>query len=456
MEDNLHDKLIESNKLYGEYEMPNDALDNYRKYEANQLKARKNGLFKYLITFVLLTFIASTSYLLISSSKMKAQLIEKLKLTTLKEEKEQKTENANLLIPKESSEKAIFLQRKMSSKQSILKNKTFIKTSDNTETKNTRYIESASKNIARLSQEITPPSNLVINVNKDSLSSKKELGLSSTKKSYIYLNEDQFLTSKLKHELNQSIKEDTDSRAINNHQTIVDELHFPVLKNRSTAPRSVEEAQDLRSNLTVCPLEEIKVIHSMKRYKYLIGINRSWVNQFSNHYPSLSGAKLAIQGGLMISPRLLSRITFSVLHQNGHVETIDAASEYAFDTPDLPIGTSFEKLNFDRYAASVNLGLDYTYHNSNRIQAFYGAKYHLEASQIQDIHNFYKKNSSEEGIIILPNGEVQISNYIGLTTGATVSAWRNISVALEVQYFQSLNSKENSYYSVGMGLNFAF
>jgi len=463
MEDNLHKKLKESEELYGDYKMPHDALENFRQYESKRTQTSKKGGYKYLSFFLIVAFTVSNAYWINNSVKTK----EKLTVDTNKASSnvpDQEKEFSSNLLKEYSNQKSTKEDTKVNSKTSSINNSNLSK-KENVSKKDLTIQKNDELSISESDNHGKDTENLI----KSSTQPKVNNKYKRTEKSHTpFTTVNRVSRIITKEKINPDTATDKTKNPIKFEQTNVqakelspEEVSYEKLQLSKLVARPIETVSSIKkqktlSSLSVRSFQKTIPNKPKLNHRYSLGLNYSWVSQTTNNYPQLSGNRLGIEGGMAVTNRLRTRINLSLLHQDGKIKDLNDVSLYGLDEPEIPAGALFERLDFDRYAFGATLGLDYYFDNFEKIRPFIGGHYHLEASQINDIKNYYRSAASENVNIILQNGKLRFNNYLGLMTGVEMAVWRNYSLSLELQYFQSLSKRENSFYSIGIGTSYRF
>ena len=417
MEDNLFDRIRESEQLYGQVEMPSQALQDYKQYVSGKVDP-SNGISKRillgLITALILTngfWIVKTIYKNpIETTSSVLSTIEESKDTIYITKKDYLTDSENTSADSSDELKSI---------QNTLTNQSIKFNQDRVHF--LTVIEDLRSKIRRTKSLV---SNKTISLD-DTLSS--DTAESETKSQSLSLYENRSLLNKI--------------ATIENL-----EISSPVYKNNKIL---------IPQEPIVIRLDKQMSIGEFLRPKsFSLLTTTGIVQQTPNKYSALSGHQLGFGFTSLMTNHWRYNLSFEYSRLNEELKDEDVIPN--IEAPMPPEGSVLEEVYLSQSGLQGSFGVDYLFSPIKFIRPYAGIYYQYRSSHFNDILFKFERDGSEELELSSPNTTRINQTVLGLRAGLDINLWKSIDAFASINYNHNLSELENNYLSLNYGLYYHF
>jgi len=121
----------------------------------------------------------------------------------------------------------------------------------------------------------------------------------------------------------------------------------------------------------------------------------------------------------------------------------------------LPNGARAKELYYDFSSIGISTGLDYMFTPKGRVRPYIGMVYSIQFAQYQD--QFLEYNLNNQSLVqILPNRELDMTQYLGLRGGLDFNLFENFDASLNISLQKSLNNESILLLNLSPGIQYHF
>lgn len=394
MEDNLFDKIRESEELYGHVEMPNKALQDYRAYASSQTVAN-DKTYKRILLGLLATLLLTNGFWLVKL--FNNQNSSAISMTT------------NTEVIKDT----IYITKE-------------VYASDLNDFRNTNDNE-----IEVLKTELK---NQIFNFNQ--------------RRSF-YLNEINDLKSTtqvntIEENSNSSLQDRTVLNPINTLRNL-DVSLLEYKKGRVSIPLPP---------IIIRLKKELSIVEFLKPKSFSLFATTGIVQQTSNKYSALSGAQWGFGFTSLMTNHWRYNLSLDYFKLNGEYEDEDVLPN--IESPSAPAGSTLEEVYVSQSGWQGSFGVDYLFNPIKFIRPYAGLYYQNRSSNFNDIKFQFKRDGSEGIELNTPNTARLHQNIIGIRSGIDINLWKSIDAFIGINYNHNLSTLENNLLSLNTGMYYHF
>ncbi len=416
MEDNLFNKIRESEELYGHVEMPTKALQDYKNYASS--KASVNGKSSKRLFWGLLAALLLTNGFWLFKTWNSSDSNTSPKVSTLQVSKD------TIYITKE-----VYLS---DSDQSRLDISEELKTLKN-DLKQQRF---------KFNQDRVQLSTIIKDLNS-TIASTASLGRNSLLSPNGIASNRKIQTA----ETDNPISRLKDRSTINSIGT---------LKSLENSLIDYEEDKML---IPLPPIiirlnDKMSIVEFLKPKSFTLLASTGIVGQTSNRYSPLSGNQFGFGFTSLMSNHWRYNINFDYFKLKGEYKDGDVLPNIA--TPSAPPGSTLDEVYVSQSGWQGSFGVDFLFKPIKVIRPFAGIYYQNRSSNFNNILFKFKKDGSEELELSSPNTPRFNQNIIGLRAGLDINIWQSVDGFIGINYNHNFSTLENSLLSLNTGMYYHF
>lgn len=416
MEDNLFDKIRESEELYGHVEMPNKALQDYRAYASSQT-VPNDKTYKRILLGLIATLLLTNGFWLVKL--FNNQNSSAISMTT------------NTEVIKDT----IYITKE-------------VYASDLNDFRNTNDNE-----IEVLKTELK---NQIFNFNQRRSTYLNEINdLKSLIKSSRELGSSQVLSL----DRNASIKIPLSTIEKKSNSSLEDRTVLNPINTLQNLDVSYLEYKKSRVSIPLPPIiiqlnKKLSIGEFLKPKSFSLAATTGIVQQTSNKYSALSGTQWGFGFTSLMTKHWRYNLSFDYFKLNGEYEDEDVLPN--IESPSAPAGSTLEEVYVSQSGRQGSIGVDYLFSPIKFIRPYAGLYYQNRSSNFNDIKFKFKRDGSEEIELSSPNTASLNQNIIGIRSGIDINLWKSIDAFIGINYNYNLSTLENSLLSLNTGMYYHF